>query len=389
MTKRLSLIILGIILFLAAFLRFYRISSNPPSLYWEEAALGYDAYSILKTGKDWHGNSWPLVAFESFGDYKPSLYFYAAVPSIALFGLNEFAVRFPSAFFGTLTVLLVYFLIKERRVALVAALLLAISPWHLQFSRAGFEANLGLFFTCLGAWLLFKILEKPKYSALFLSASGGSFAASMYAYHANRVFIPLFLITLLLIYRQRKIFLTGLLVALLALPIFLKLNSPEIKQRFAETSAFATLDPIIKSNQLIQADGGGIIARLIHHRFWQYADIFFKSYSSHFNFNYLFLSGDTNPRHSIQTVGCLYLIQLPFLIYGILIALKRRQPQDLSLLAWLLLAPVPAGLTLATPHALRSLPMLIPLTIFTALGVVRFRRLFIFLVFIKLKFNSF
>ena len=102
-----------IIFVLAVFLRFYKLSSNPPSLYWEEAALGYDAYSILKTGKDFHGNKFPLVAFESFGDWKPSLYFYTLVPSIALFGLNEFAVRFPSAFFGSLTVLLTYFLVKS------------------------------------------------------------------------------------------------------------------------------------------------------------------------------------------------------------------------------------------------------------------------------------
>ena len=88
------------VLILAAVLRFYHLDSNPPSPYWEEAALGYDAYSILKTGKDFHGHSWPLIAFESFGDYKPSLYFYATVPSVAIFGLNTFAVRFPSAFFS-------------------------------------------------------------------------------------------------------------------------------------------------------------------------------------------------------------------------------------------------------------------------------------------------
>jgi len=87
------------VLILAAVLRFYHLGFNPPSPYWEEAALGYDAYSILKTGKDFHGHSWPLIAFESFGDYKPSLYFYATVPSVAIFGLNTFAVRFPSAFF--------------------------------------------------------------------------------------------------------------------------------------------------------------------------------------------------------------------------------------------------------------------------------------------------
>lgn len=355
-----------IILLLAFGLRFYHLGSNPPSPYWEEAALGYDAYSILKTGKDFHGNSWPLVAFESFGDYKPSLYFYAAVPSVALFGLNTFSVRFPSALFGTLTVLLVYLLIKNKRTALIASLLLAISPWHLQLSRAGFEANLGLFFIVLG------IFWNP------------ALALSMYAYHANRILAPLLFLVFAVTGRVKKIWLNSLLFLIIALPLFINLNSPLIKQRFAETSAFATLDPIIKSNQLIAADGGGIIARLIHHRYWQYSQIFLKNYFDHFNFNYLFLSGDTNPRHSIQTVGGLYLIQLPFLLYGLLLSLKKRTKVDLLLLAWLFLAPIPAAITLASPHALRSLAMIIPLTIFTALGLVRFRKIFIIILFLEL-----
>ena len=105
--------LLVFIISLSIFLRFYQLDKNPPSLYWEEVALGYDAYSIFKTGKDHHGNPWPLVAFESFGDWKPSLYFYATVPSIAVFGLNEWGVRFPSAFFGVLTVILTFLLVKE------------------------------------------------------------------------------------------------------------------------------------------------------------------------------------------------------------------------------------------------------------------------------------
>ncbi|MCX6816757.1 MAG: glycosyltransferase family 39 protein [Candidatus Beckwithbacteria bacterium] len=357
------------VLILAAILRFYHLGSNPPSPYWEEAAIGYDAYSVLKTGKDFHGNAWPLVAFESFGDYKPSLYFYATVPSIAVFGLNTFAVRFPSALFGTLTVLLVYFLVKDRRVGLLVALLLAVSPWHLQFSRAGFEANLGLFLVVLGVWLLLK--NK-------ILAGAISFAACLYSYHADRIFVPLLLIVLFFIFRQKKVFFTGVLVILLALPLAVKLNSPQIRQRFNETSAFSTLEPIIKSNQLIAADGGGLLPRIIHHRYWQYGRIFLTNYFSHFNFNYLFISGDANPRHSIQTVGGLYLIQLPFLLYGVLLSLKKRTTEDLVLLSWLFLAPVPAALTLAAPHALRSLALLVPLTIFTARGLINSRKLLIY-----------
>ena len=146
--------------------------------------------------------------------------------------------------------------------------------------------------------------------------------------------------------------------------------------RFNETSAFATLEPILRSNELIAADGGGRLAKIIHHRYWQYSRIFLTNYFNHFNFNYLFLSGDSNPRHSVQSVGYLYLIQFPFLIYGLLLSLKRHNKLDLLLLAWLFLAPIPAALTLASPHGLRSLSMIIPLTIITAIGLTRFKKYF-------------
>ena len=138
------------IILVASVLRLYKLGSVPPSLYWDEASLGYNAYSILTTAHDEHGKFLPLTNFGTFGDYKPPGYIYATVPSIAIFGLSDFAIRFPSAFFGVLTVLLTYFLTKKffesEVVAQVATLFLAISPWHLQFSRGAFEANLGLFF---------------------------------------------------------------------------------------------------------------------------------------------------------------------------------------------------------------------------------------------------
>src|SRR3989344_8867341 len=110
--KRMQLLILLAIISLAVVLRFYKLGQNPPGLYWDETVFGYDAYSLLKTGKDHHGVTLPLF-FESFGDWKLPVYHYLLVPSIAVFGLNEFAVRSPSAFLGTLTVPLLYFLVKK------------------------------------------------------------------------------------------------------------------------------------------------------------------------------------------------------------------------------------------------------------------------------------
>src|SRR3989344_5777104 len=101
-------LLIVLIVLLAAILRFYQIDSNPPSLYWDEASLGYNAYSILKTARDEHGTFLPLTNFAAFGDYKPPGYIYVTVPAVWIFGLTEFAIRFPSAFFGTLTVLITY-----------------------------------------------------------------------------------------------------------------------------------------------------------------------------------------------------------------------------------------------------------------------------------------
>ena len=361
------------VVLLAVVLRFYQLGVNPPSPYWDEAALGYDAYSILKTGKDFHGNFMPLVAFESFGDYKPSLYFYAAVPSIAVFGLNTFAVRFPSAFFGSLTVLLVFLLLKSMlpkklsAVALLAALFLSISPWHILVSRVGFETNLGLFLLVLGAWLWRKQFLIPAVIAL---------VAAMYAYHANRVLVPLLGIAWGLMSWQWlkswvKLSVAAVILAvILALPIINKLNTPEIRKRFEETSAFSDLAPIIKSNLLITEDGGGLITRLIHHRFWQYLGLAASNYADHFSAQFLFLSGDANPRHSIQTSGQLYLIFLPLIILGGWHLFRTSRPAFNWLLMWLVLSPVPAALTKATPHALRSLPLVLPLVILAAAGFV-------------------
>src|ERR1035437_10797756 len=109
MNKRMVWIFLIGVIVLATVLRLWQLGSIPAPLDWDEAALGYDAYSILHTGNDQYGKFMPVV-LRSLGDYKPALYTYLSIPSIATFGLNAFAVRLPSAIFGILSVLAVFFL---------------------------------------------------------------------------------------------------------------------------------------------------------------------------------------------------------------------------------------------------------------------------------------
>ena len=98
------------VLVLASFLRLFCLGGYP-SLNADEAAIGYNAWSLIQTGKDEHGNSWP-IHFKSFGDFKPGGYFYIVLPFVKLLGLNEWAVRLPSALMATATIYLVYLLAK-------------------------------------------------------------------------------------------------------------------------------------------------------------------------------------------------------------------------------------------------------------------------------------
>jgi len=154
-------------------LRIWHLGTIPAGFFCDEASIGYNAYTLTTTGKDEHGKSFPIF-FESFGDYRPPLPFYAAVPFVAVFGLTEWSVRLASAVIGTLTVFVMYLFLKnllwatdQKQYAgltgLIGAGMLAISPWHIHFSRFGTEnIYLPLFILC-AAWCFVRSIQKPWY----------------------------------------------------------------------------------------------------------------------------------------------------------------------------------------------------------------------------------
>src|SRR5581483_6203322 len=195
------LVFLLVILFIASFLRLWRLGEVPISPDWDEVSLGYNAYSIVQTGRDEYGKFLPVV-LRSYDDYKPALYSYLAIPSVKIFGLNTWAVRLPSAVFGILTVLATFFLVKElfkrNDIALVSSFFLAVSPWHIQFSRVAFDSNVGLALNVFAILFLLRSLNKNIF--LFLSIL---FAAlSLYVYQSEKVFTPLIFLAILLIYKR-------------------------------------------------------------------------------------------------------------------------------------------------------------------------------------------
>ena len=202
LTKKTQLFFLIAILVLSIIIRFASLGENPSGLTNDEADIGYDAYSLLMTGKDQWGVSFPISSFKGFGDYRPSLYTYLVVPSIALFGLNEFAVRFPSALFGVLTVLITFLLTRKifnEKIALIAAFLLTISPWHIGMSRVGIESNIAVFLVIFATYLFFLTLNNPKLIVFTVLVT----ILCLYTYYSMRIFIPIIGSTAFLLYKDK------------------------------------------------------------------------------------------------------------------------------------------------------------------------------------------
>ena len=364
------LVILG-----AFFLRFNKVTQDPPSLNWDEVSIGYNAYSILKTGRDEWGQFLP-VHFKSYGEYKLPAQIYASIPAIAIFGLNELGVRITPVIYGTLTVLLLYFLTMEifgnKWIGLVSSFLLAISPWHIQLTRASFESSFSVFWVVLGAWLFIKGFRDKKYWLW----SVVPFIISIYTYNAARVFTPLFLVTLFLIYRKdilkhTKMMLLGLLIfAISMIPLIGFIISGEATARLQLVSI--TDDPgfVLRINE---ARGGthlpAPLPQLIHNKITHYVYVFVGNYLSHFTPDFLFISGAGHKQQHVQGIGELYQIQAPFILIGLYFLFRKKNKWRWLLLSWLLLAFIPVSATVdSIPNALRTLLAAIPYQIITALG---------------------
>ena len=371
------LFVLGLILILAAVLRFWHLSQNPPALYWDEASLGYNAYSILKTGRDEHGKFLPFTNFAAFGDYKPLGYIYFSVPSVAVFGLNEFAIRFPSALAGTLAVLVTYFLTQKlflkRKIALLASFFLAISPWNIHFSRVAFESNLAALFSLIGIYLFVKFAKDKGFwiipSALF-------FVLAVNTYTGQRLFVPFILIVLLIQFRKQVlrnfkwIVLSAVLSSIISLPLLqFSLRTIEGQLRFNEITIFKDLDPINQSIVYRERDNFSKFADFIHNRRLFYSYEYLQNYFDAFSPAFLFTKGDPNPRLSNQEMGQLYYFDLFFILAGVYFLAAKRYNYSFLILAWVLVSPLGQAATKETPHALRMAYILPTYQILSAVGL--------------------
>ncbi len=404
MGRRSLIALLGIVA-LAATLRGFRLDELPPGFYLDEASVGVEAHAILTTGRDQagqvpdretnaladlvKGRLLPRI-IPALQDWKHPLYIYATVPSEAVFGQTPFAVRLPAVVFGVLTVLLLAFLAFEltgdARVAFLAAFVLAITPWHVHYSRTALSEGITLPFTfVLALWLYLRARRLG--DARRFALAGAAFGLILYSYTPAKLLLPAFLAALALVewldarvVNAIKKRILDHVATLPAPPVKLpgmdETPVPRVAVTRPDVVAFGTaflliIAPMvvaqIQNFEAIQTRFRAVSVFTAEHPL----EAIVHSYLVHLDPGFLFVRGDANLRQGVPGWGLLLLASAPFVALGLLRALARhREPESRLLFAWLVIYPLGAALTVeGIPHATRSILAAPLFAILAAMGV--------------------
>jgi 4-amino-4-deoxy-L-arabinose transferase-like glycosyltransferase len=350
--RKIRVVILTFIVAYSIILRFFRLDQFPPSLNWDEIAAGYNAYTIANWGADEYGTRFPIV-FKNFGDDKHPVHIYLTALVVKIFGLSDYSTRASSAAIGVLSVIAIYFLAKKlfsnETAGLLAALFLAVSPYHLQYSRGLWEANFALFFFLTGLTLFYYGIEKKNW---LIPASFASFGLSFFSYHSAKIVIPSVVLFLSLtnikkLFDNKKILISTALVVLLFGGLIIK--EPKIL-------GFARVNQTKFSEEQISKYGGRL-------------GIVFNNYKRYFTYSYLFQKGDQNPRGSVKVIGEFYKIDLILGLIGTLVLLFKKKWRVFALLfLCLALSPIPGAVSTFEPSSTRGIFMIGPVILLSAYG---------------------
>jgi 4-amino-4-deoxy-L-arabinose transferase-like glycosyltransferase len=195
----LELAALTLILALALFLRLYKSGSIPPGVWYDEAQNGLESLAIAK--------GTPLQVFIPRMTMMPAMFFYIASFFTSLLGPGIFSLRLVSVAAGVLSVAAFYFFaraaLKDVKLALAGAAMLAMSSWHITFSRVAFLGMLTLLLEVVCFYFYFKAMSRR--SLLLSVIAGAAMGLSLYTF-SGADFIPIVIALhcLYLVFRRGK-----------------------------------------------------------------------------------------------------------------------------------------------------------------------------------------
>lgn len=355
MNKRIIISLALLIVLIGAYIRFDRLTTIPPSLSHDESAIAYNAYSVLKTGKDEYGVPYPLL-FRSFDDYKLPGMVYSTIPFVALFGRTELAARLPSAIYGTLAIIVMFGLAYELTgsvaAALFAQLALALQPWHINFSRQLFESNGAVFWFMIGTYFLLRsrrVYKEILWAGLF-------YVVALYFYYSVRLVIPFIALFYLCtqwktIIRQWKTTVLTLLICFTAFfPMGREMLSPGGWQRINTVSVVNDPNYLARRDQFVKILGTHptTLYKVIYNRRIALVETVIDNYWKNIAPHNLFVTGT-------GTYGALYPFDTVLVPIGLLFLFTLSPFATYLMIIWLLTAFLPGALSINQPNTLRTL----------------------------------
>lgn len=382
------LLFIGIII-LAFLFRFFQVATVPSSPTLDEVSIGYNSYSILKTGADEFGHKFPIL-LRAYDDYRPALYVYLVIPFILAFDLSVFSVRFPSVILSTFSVLSLFFIAQEFiskknkhriQVSLFVMFLGAVSPWSVYISRLGHEANAAFSFFIFGLLFFLGFINSKRLRHVSLLLASIFFALSFSSYQSQKLFIPLFVLLLCVLYFKKlldskKVAIVSLLLgALISLPIVVSSFSPDALIRFSGTNVFKSNHPVLQESiKRIELHNGqeNLLQKLFDNRRVGIFLVFYQAFLSHTNpLWYLANTGGEN--FKAPDFGLLTFPEAFLIVLGVIYLVRTDtfpKRHKILFLGWFVFSILPAAITTDYPHAMRSMTILFLPQIIAGLGLL-------------------
>lgn len=384
--KYLTLILLIIISLLSVTLFLYKINVSPPALNADEATNAYDAYSILKTGKDQYGNFMPL-RFKSFGDYKLPLLTYLAIPFIKIFGLTETGIRmvnFPFVLlFPIVTFLLTQELFNKKNISLLAAFLSALAPGLQLLGRQAHEGFLTAFFLTLLAYLFIKLIKKSSiinYLLFFITLF-----VSLFGYHFSRLWAGFYFLLFIFFTFKRVLSKWSILVFILVVFLFGMTDLIYKPTRIQSLLFVNNIGFSLKINEL-RGEGG---SRLLYNKLTIGAKDLGLEYLKYFSPQFLVINGDENIRFGFPGTSPITALEYAFIFIGLYFLFKNKEKWRYLILLMFLFSPFSAALSWAGESITRSVFIFIPIFLISSYGIINFlnkKNVYLYLILTTLYF---
>jgi DNA-binding beta-propeller fold protein YncE/4-amino-4-deoxy-L-arabinose transferase-like glycosyltransferase len=334
-----EVLILVLILAVALFMRAYRLDEMPPAVYLDEGDNGLEAIRLMAAGT--------YVPFTRASNGHPTFYLYLVGLAFRVFGGTPLVMRWVGVLAGVATVFVFYLLVRQLYgfgAAAVATFLLAVSRWHITYSRIAFEGILTPLFAVLTFYFLVKAVRTGRRG--HFAAAGLALGLGLNTYVSFRVVPVVALFYLAHCYLVERRTLRRPLTAVVALAL-------------ATVVAFGPLGAyFLRFPQDVWHRARQASVTLDIERAGSYEPLRQNIKKTLLMFNY---RGDPRPRHNLPDereldfgTAMLFLLGVGYSLY------HWKQSRYFVLLVWLLLGLLPGMLSLAdsNPHSLRTIASL-------------------------------